>query len=135
MENMENIENTAAPAIDPKNSEEIAKYIVSVLDSRKGRDIKMLKVEERTSIADYFVICSATSSTQMRALVDEVEFKLGESGIKADHIEGRDSGWMVIDFLSVIVHVFTLEARDFYKLDKLYFETAETDISALIDED
>ncbi len=119
------MENNEKITLDPQNTEAIANHIVDVLDSRKGRDIKMIRVEERTSIADYFVICSATSSTQMRALVDEVEYQLGECGIKTSHIEGRDSGWMVIDFLSVVVHVFTLEAREFYNLERLYTDGAE----------
>ena len=123
------------PPIDPADSEKVAECIVKVLDAKKARDIKLLHVEERTSIADYFVICSATSRTQIKSLVDEVEYKLGLRGVKADHIEGRESGWMLIDFSSVILHVFSTDAREFYKLDKLYADASEKDISALVTED
>lgn len=123
------------PKIDPTDSEAIAKYIVKVLDSKKARDIKLLHVEDRTSIADYFVICSATSRTQIKSLVDEVEYKLGLRGVKADHTEGRESGWMLLDFSTVILHVFSTDAREFYKLDRLYADAKETDISALVTED
>ena len=123
------------PAIDPADSEAVAKYIVKVLDSKKAKDIRLLHVEDRTSIADYFVICSATSRTQIKSLVDEVEYRLGLRGINADHTEGKDSGWMLLDFSTVILHVFSLDAREFYKLDKLYADTTESDISELVTED
>lgn len=136
--NMDNNVNEIAenlPAIDPADSEAVAKYIVKVLDSKKAKDIRLLHVEDRTSIADYFVICSATSRTQIKSLVDEVEYRLGLRGINADHTEGKDSGWMLLDFSTVILHVFSLDAREFYKLDKLYADTTESDISELVTED
>lgn len=116
--------------------ETLAKFIVSVLDSKKARDIKLLHVEKQTVIADYFVICTGNSRTQIRALADEVEYKLSNYDIKPIHIEGADSGvWVLEDFGSVIIHVFTEEARDFYKLEKLYQDTTERDISELVTED
>ena len=136
--NMDNNINEIAenlPAIDPADSEAVAKYIIKVLDSKKAKDIRLLHVEDRTSIADYFVICSATSRTQIKSLVDEVEYRLGLRGINADHTEGKDSGWMLLDFSTVILHVFSLDAREFYKLDKLYADTTESDISELVTED
>lgn len=116
--------------------ETLAKFIVSVLDSKKARDIKLLHVEKQTVIADYFVICTGNSRTQIRALADEVEYKLSNYDIKPIHIEGADSGvWVLEDFGSVIIHVFTEEARDFYKLEKLYQDTTERDITELVSED
>ncbi len=115
---------------------EIAEAVVSVLDSKKARNIKLLHVEAQTSIADYFVLCTGNSRTQVRSLIDEVEYKLSLSGIMPHHVEGVDaSGWMLLDFGAVIVHVFSREAREFYNLEKLYAETSEEDISALISED
>ena len=119
-----------------ENPETLAKLIVSVLDAKKARDIKLLHVEDRTIIADYFVIATGSSRTQIRALADEIEFRLEPYGIAPHHIEGADTGgWVLEDFGSVIVHLFNSEGRKFYNLDKLYQETTERDISALITED
>ena len=119
-----------------ENSETLAKFIVSVLDSKKARDIKLLHVEKQTIIADYFVICTGTSRTQIRSLADEIEFKLEPYGVTAFHTEGADTGiWVLQDYGSVIVHLFNRESRDFYKLEKLYQDTTEHDISELITED
>jgi len=116
--------------------ETLAKFIVAILDSKKARDIKLLHVEKQTVIADYFVICTGMSRTQIRALADEVEFKLSNYGINPIHIEGADTGiWVLEDFGYVILHVFTDEAREFYKLEKLYQDTTERDISELVTED
>lgn len=115
---------------------ELAEAIVSVLDAKKARDIALLYVEQQTSIADYFVLCTGNSRTQVKSLIDEVEYKLSLSGITPHHIEGVDaSGWMLIDFGSVIVHVFSRDARQFYNLEKLYAETSECDISTLLTQD
>ena len=77
-----------------------------------------------------------SSRTQVNALIDEVEFRLEPYGITPKHIEGADSGiWVLEDFGSVILHVFTPDAREFYNLEKLYQETTEKDISSLISED
>ncbi len=119
-----------------KEPETLAKFIVSVLDSKKAKDIKLLHVEKQTAIADYFVICTGMSRTQIRSLVDEVEYKLESYNVKPIHCEGADTGvWVLQDFGSVILHVFTVDARDFYNLEKLYQDTTERDISSLITED
>ena len=119
-----------------EDSEKLAQFVVAILDSKKARDIKLLHVEKQTVIADYFVICTGTSRTQVRSLVDEVEYKLGNYGIAPLHLEGADSGvWVLEDFGSVIVHVFTGESGEFYNLEKLYQGTTEQDISTLITED
>lgn len=103
--------------------------IVKILDSKKAADLKLVCVRELTPLADYFVICSANSTTQLRSLADEVEFKMKtEHGTEPRGVEGKD-GWILLDFGSVIVHVFTLEARDFYKLDKLWADGEDIDIS------
>ena len=119
-----------------RDPETLAKFIVSVLDSKKARDIRLLHVENRTIIADYFVIATGSSRTQIRSFADEVEFKLSGYGITPHHIEGADTGvWLLEDFGSVVVHIFSGEGRKFYNLDKLYEDTTEHDISALITED
>jgi ribosome-associated protein len=119
-----------------REPETLAKFIVSVLDSKKARDIRLLHVEDRTIIADYFVIATGSSRTQIRSFADEVEFKLSGYGIAPHHIEGADTGiWLLEDFGSVVVHIFSGEGRKFYNLDKLYEDTTEHDISSLITED
>lgn len=124
-------ENLSADEL--KNSEKLAEVIVSILDSKKARDIKLLHVEKQTIIADYFVICTGTSRTQIKALADEVEYKLSFYDLTPAHIEGADSGvWLLLDFGTVIVHIFTPDGRDFYKLEKLYQDTTEKDITTLI---
>ena len=78
-----------------------------------------------TSIADYFVVCTATSNTHVKALSGEVEYQLGRRNVNAYHIEGRDNNsWVVLDYCNVLVHIFNREARDFYNLDKLYENTS-----------
>ena len=133
--NLEHAEETVT-AEELKNPEALATYIVKVLDGKKAKDIKLLHVEKQTIIADYFVICTGNSRTQIRSLADEVEFKLSAYDIAPFHTEGTETGiWVLQDFGNVIVHIFNSESRDFYKLDKLYMDTTEQDISALLTED
>lgn len=103
---------------------EVAKAVENFLDNKKGRDIKVLHVEDVSNIADYFVVCTATSNTHVKALSGEVEYQLERRGITPYHIEGRDNNsWVVLDYCNVLVHIFNREARDFYNLDKLYENT------------
>ncbi len=104
----------------------VAEKIVNILDRKKASNIKLLSVNSKTVIADYFVIATANSSTQVKSLADEVEYKLGQCGVKVHHADGMGGGeWSVLDFSSVIVHVFLKSARDFYKLDKFWEDTTE----------
>lgn len=121
---------------EPETPEEIAKYVVQILDSHKAKGLKLLHVFDQTIIADYFVICTGNSSTQLRSLADDVEYKLGLAGVDPIHIEGDGNcGWVLLDFASVIVHIFDPKAREFYDLEKLYSEDAVVDISDLLTED
>ncbi len=109
-----------------KNTHEYAKLIADAafdaLDSKKALDINVLPVEKSTSLADFFVIAAGTSSTHIKALADETEFKLKEKlDLEPSHIEGvDDKTWILLDYGCVIVHVFTGKAREYYKLDKLW---------------
>ena len=101
----------------------LALRIAEILDDRKAKDIKIINVNKKTVIADYFVIASGSSRTQVNALADEVGYKLGLDGIDPTRVEGRgDGSWVLLDFDSVLVHVFGRESRDFYKLEKLWAE-------------
>ena len=100
---------------------ELAEKIAEILDNKKGKEVKVIKVGDKTIIADYFVLANGNSSTQVRALIDEVEYQMGRRGVDPARIEGGDgNSWRVLDYSSVIVHVFDREAREFYNLDKLY---------------
>ena len=113
-----------------------AEFVVSVLDAKKARNIKLLHVEKHTVIADYFIICSGNSRTQIKSLADEVEYRMTAEGIEPLHVEGgRGDSWILLDYGAVIVHVFGNDTREFYDLEKLYDGTTEQDISALITED
>lgn len=111
-------------------SYELAVLLARALDSKKGGDIKVLKTEGLTTLADYFVICTATSNTQVKAMSDACEEAVEKNGESAHHIEGhRDGTWLLMDFSSVVVHVFTDEARKFYDLERLWSDAQEMDIS------
>lgn len=111
------------------------KIAVNALDSRKGLDIEILRVEEVSSMADYFIICSGTSNTQIRTLGDEVEFKLKEElGIEPLHREGYQSAsWYLLDYGFMIVHVFHQEARNFYNLGRLWADAERIDPASMIE--
>ncbi len=116
-------------------SYELAALLARVLDSKKGGDIKVLKTEGLTTLADYFVICTATSNTQVKAMSDACEEAAEKNGEQAHHIEGhRGNTWLLMDFSSVVVHVFTDEARKFYDLERLWSDAEEMDVTKLLGE-
>ena len=107
---------------------EILKEGVKALDSKKAYDIKILKVRVLTILANYLVIVSGTSTTQVKALADEVEFKLSQKGAEPKQVEGRQSSnWIVLDYIDVVFHVFYTETREFYDLERLWQDGEEID--------
>jgi ribosome-associated protein len=111
----------------------LAQTIAKILDSKKGEDIKILGIKDLTVIAEYFVIVTGTSSTHVRTLADEVEFKLGEQDIKPARSEGyKSSSWIVLDYSDVIVHVFDRNSREFYNLERLWADGENVDITELL---
>ena len=112
---------------------DLAKFCVQALDKKNASDIRVFHVEEQTIIADYYVICCGRSTTHVKALSDEVEYQLSENGVLLTRVDGRDTGtWVLMDYGSVLVHVFTRDQRDFYKIEKLYNEENEIDIKNLL---
>lgn len=103
-------------------AKDLAFKAASILDEKKGRDVCILKVREETVITDYFVIATATSSTHLKALCDEVEYRLREEDdIRVSRVEGyQGGGWILVDLGEVIVHLFDETSRDFFKLEKLW---------------
>ena len=116
-------------------SYELAVLLARALDGKKGGDIKVLKTEGLTTLADYFVICTATSNTQVKAMSDACEETAEKNGERAHHIEGHRGGtWLLMDFSAVVVHVFTDEARKFYDLERLWSDGKPLDMSEILTE-
>ena len=114
-------------------SYELAVLLARALDSKKGGDIKVLKTEGVTTLADYFVICTATSNTQVKAMSDACEETAEKNGERAHHIEGHRGGtWLLMDFSAVVVHVFTDEARKFYDLERLWSDATPVDLTDVL---
>ncbi len=109
------------------------KIIVSALDSKKAADIKIIKIEKLTSLAEYFVIASGTSTTQVKALADEVEFQMKENGVLSSGVEGYSfANWVLLDYVSVVVHVFGTETREFYSLERLWQDGEEISVEEFL---
>ena len=115
---------------------ELALAIAGALDNKKGQDIKVLETGRLTTLADYFVICSGTSNTQIKALTESVEEAMKNAGEMPDHIEGhREGTWVLSDYGCVVVHIFSPEAREFYDLERLWSDAEEIDISGIVTQD
>ena len=112
---------------------ESAIVLAKALDSKKGNEIKVLKTQNLTTLAEYFVICTATSNTQVKAMSDACEEAMEKQGEHVHHIEGhRDGTWLLLDFSDVVVHVFTDETRKFYDLERLWGDAEEVDLSDVL---
>lgn len=116
------------------NSYDIMKTAVTALNAKKAFDLKVIKVDDITVLTDYFVIVTGASTTQVKALANEVEYKLSESGVEPNHIEGKTSGWILLDYGSVVVHVFYKNDREFYSLDKMWQDGTQIDIDTIIEQ-
>ena len=116
------------------DSKEMALAIAKALDSKKGEDIQVLKTAELTTLADYFVLCTATSTTQIKALTDACEKAMKDLGEMPHHVEGHRGGtWVLMDFSAVVVHIFNDEARKFYDLERLWQDAEQVDLRGLLD--
>ncbi len=116
-------------------SSQLTKEIAKILDKKKAVDIKAVKTEEVTIVSDYFVIASGTSNTHVKSLADDLEYELGQLGIAPDHIEGRATGWILLDYGTVLVHIFDKESREYYNLERLWADAQSIDLSDVLTED
>ena len=117
-------------------SRELAEIAVKALDSKKGKEIRLIRIDKITTLAEYFVICTGTSNTQINALCDAVEKELTEKGEEPLHREGYRGGtWVLMDFGSVVVHVFTAETRSFYDLERLWQDGKTVNLSSILTHD
>ena len=115
------------------NSHAIATLAVKSLDDKKARDIQILKTDKVTVLADYFILCTAGSSTHGKTLADEVDKVLSEAGEPPIRREGyRSGGWTLLDFGCVIVHIFSEEMREFYSLDRLWSDAEKLDVEEML---
>lgn len=118
---------------DPKV---LAREIAKVLDEKKAMNIVAIKTEEVTVVSDFFVIASGTSNTHTKSLADDVEYEIkNRLGIDPEHIEGRATGWILLDYGTVIVHLFQGETRDYYNLERLWQDASMLDLSDVLTED
>lgn len=112
---------------------ESAIVLAKALDSKKGEELKVLKTEALTTLADYFVICTASSNTQIKAMSDACEEAMEKNGERVHHIEGHRGGtWLLMDFSSVVVHIFTDEARKFYDMERLWGDAEQIDLTEVL---
>lgn len=108
---------------------ELAKKAAAILDDRKAEHLNVIRIEEISSLADYFVIASGLNATHVRSLADELEEKLKAEGVEPARVEGyRSNSWVLLDYENVVVHVFTQEARDFYDLDRLWADGVKVEL-------
>ncbi|MEG0370801.1 MAG: ribosome silencing factor [Clostridium sp.] len=100
--------------------------IANAASEKKAKDIRILKVEGISSIADYFVICSGGSTVQVKAIAEEIEYEMEEKGLAVTHKEGHQFGkWILLDYGNVIAHIFFEEEREFYGIERLWAEAEE----------
>ena len=111
---------------------EKAKKVASILDEKKAEAVSILGIADKSTLGDYFVIATGKSSTQVKALADEVEYQLDQRGIKADHIEGRATGWIILEYKGIVVHIFLPETRTYYNLERLWDDGKKIDVQELL---
>lgn len=115
------------------NSSELMEKIVNLADDKKAEDIRVLDISHLTTMADYFVICHGNSSTQMKAIADEIEEKLKDDGYLPSSKEGFNSAfWILMDYGDVIVHVFSRESREFYGIENLWADAESIDVEKIL---
>ena len=103
------------------NSTELAYRISEIIFTKKGFDVIAIDLRKLVSFTDYFVVCSADSDVQVKAIADQVDKVLSEQGIKCWHREGLKAlSWVLLDYVDVVVHIFKKEAREFYNLEKFW---------------
>lgn len=111
------------------DSKQLTGNITGLIFNKKGFDVKILELRELTAMADYFVICSADSDTQVKAIADEIDKNLKDEGIRAWHKEGyKGLNWVLLDYVDVVVHIFKKDVRSYYNLERLWGDAPSVDI-------
>ncbi len=112
---------------------DVLKVAVNAADDKKAHDIVALDISGIASFANYFLLCTGDSSRQMQAIADEVEERLRALGIRPSHVEGyRNAEWILMDYIDLVVHIFSKNARVYYDLERLWRDGKPLDTGALI---
>ena len=118
------------------SAKEVAAIAAKALDSKLGKDISLIEITDVSTLADYFLICTATSNTHVKTLCDAVEEAMEAAGEPLLSREGHRGGtWVLMDFGSVVVHVFTAETRSFYDLERLWQDGKTVNLSSILTHD
>ena len=121
--------------LENATAEQLAREIVKILIEKKGVNVALFDVREKTAVTDFYVNVTGRSSTHVASLADEVDYLIGLKGKNSARIEGRQgNSWILVDYLDVIVNVFDKEAREFYNFERLLPKGSEVDISDIIKE-
>ncbi len=117
---------------DFETSKKMAAMAVEALEDRKGEDIRVIDISSISTLGDFFIIAAGTNRTQIQALADNVQEKLGRAGYNVKNIEGYDTAsWILLDFGDIIIHVFNSEMRVFYDLERIWRDGTQIDASTL----
>lgn len=110
-------------------SAQLAQVAALSADAKKGKEVRILDIRSISTVADYFIICSGTSPTHVRAIADNVEEALTSQGLPLHHMEGYQSGrWVLLDFGDIVVHVMNEQEREFYNLERLWGDAQEVEM-------
>ena len=114
-------------------AKEVALQVTKALDEKKGMNIKLLKIDRISTLAEYFLICTGTSNTHVKTLCDYAEYAMDQMEEPLLGREGhRGNSWELLDYGAVVIHVFTEEAREFYNLERLWADAEVVDLSSVL---
>ena len=114
---------------NPTGSQKDAQRISELMLEKKALDIIIIDVRKITTLTDFFVVCTSESQPQTRAITDHINQKMKENGIKSWHIEGYENlDWVLIDFVNIVVHIFSKETRKYYEFERLWADGMITTI-------
>ena len=126
------VQNDTSAGKDKVRSTELARLAISALEDKKAEDVRVIDIEEVSVLADYFIIATGNNRTQVQAMADEVEMRLGKAGAAPRQIEGyQAANWILLDFGDVIIHLFDTQNRLFYDLERIWKDGTQIDPDAL----
>ena len=112
------------------NNKEMTTLAIQALEEKKAEDIQIIDISEISAVADYFIIANGTNRSQIQALADSVEEKLGRAGVQFKQMEGYDTAnWILMDFLDIVVHIFDKDNRAFYDLERIWRDGKQIPLS------
>jgi ribosome-associated protein len=113
---------------------ETLKIAVNAADDKKAYDLVILDISKIASFANYFLLCTGDSTRQMQAIADEIEKRLKAAGIRPAHVEGyQNSEWVLMDYMDLVIHIFSKNARAYYDLERLWRDARRMDANPMIE--